>query len=140
VQYPSYGIVKPFRLPDELWEKVRPLIPAPGPKKKPGRPQMDDHRAMSAIYYVLRTGIQWKAIPRSLGAGSTHIRTRGEEAHAKREIEGYSPRRWVVERTHSWLNCFRRILIRWEKGVENYEAILHFACAWIAFGRTGLFG
>ena len=32
---------------------------------------MDDHKAMSAIYYVLRTGIQWKAIPRSLGAGST---------------------------------------------------------------------
>jgi transposase len=71
VQYPNYGIAKPFRLPDELWEKVEPLIPAPGPKKKPGRPRMDDHKAMSAIYYVLRTGIQWKAIPRSLGAGST---------------------------------------------------------------------
>jgi len=69
-----------------------------------------------------------------------HMKTRGEEVRAKREIEGYSPRRWVVERTHSWMNRFRRILIRWEKKVENYEAMLHFACAWIAFGRAGLFG
>lgn len=70
-QYPDYGIAKPFRLPDGLWQKMRPLIPGPGPKKKPGRPRMDDHQAMSAIYYVLRTGIQWKALPRSLGAAST---------------------------------------------------------------------
>lgn len=32
---------------------------------------MDDRKAMSAIFYVLRTGIQWKALPRSLGAAST---------------------------------------------------------------------
>ena len=71
MQYPSYGISKPFRLPDALWEKIRPLVPEPGPKKKAGRPRMSDHQAMSAIYYVLRTGIQWKALPRSLGAAST---------------------------------------------------------------------
>lgn len=69
-----------------------------------------------------------------------HMKTRGEESKAKREIEGYTPRRWVVERTHSWMNRFRRILIRWEKSVENYEAMLHLACAWIAFSRAGLFG
>ena len=32
---------------------------------------MDDRRAMSAIFYVLRTGCQWNALPRSLGASST---------------------------------------------------------------------
>jgi transposase len=32
---------------------------------------MDDRKAMTAILYVLRTGCQWKAIPRSLGAGSS---------------------------------------------------------------------
>jgi len=31
-------------------------------------------------------------------------------------------------------------LIRWEKKVENYEAMLYFACAWIVFRSTGLFG
>ena len=32
---------------------------------------MDDRKAMSAIFYILRTGCQWKALPRSLGAPST---------------------------------------------------------------------
>src|SRR6266480_1355491 len=34
-------------------------------------PRMDDRQALDAIFYVLRTGCQWKALPRSLGAGST---------------------------------------------------------------------
>jgi putative transposase len=71
---------------------------------------------------------------------SPHIRSRGEEKRAKAHIPGYRARRWVVERTHSWLNRFRRLLIRWEKKVENYEAMLYFACAWIVFRSTGLFG
>lgn len=41
----------------------------------------------------------------------------------------FRARRWVVERSHSWLNRFRRILIRWEKKAVNDEAMLHFACA-----------
>jgi len=71
---------------------------------------------------------------------TAHIRARGEEAREKREIPGYRARRWVVERTHSWLNRFRRLLIRWEKKVENYLAMLHFACAWITFRAAGVFG
>jgi transposase len=39
---------------------------------------------------------------------------------------------WVVERRHSWLNRFRGLLIRWEKKVVNYTAMLHMACAYIA--------
>lgn len=51
---------------------------------------------------------------------------------------GQRARRWVVERTHSWLNRFRRILVRWEKKAENYIALLHFACALIALGSHPL--
>ena len=40
-------------------------------KKKTGRPRMDDRKAMNAIFYIARTGCQWKALPRSLGASST---------------------------------------------------------------------
>jgi len=32
------------------------------------------------------------------------------------------------------------LLIRWEKKVENYEAMLHFACAWICFRCAEVFG
>ncbi|MEW5804894.1 MAG: IS5 family transposase, partial [bacterium] len=69
-----------------------------------------------------------------------HVRARGEESKQKREIPHYRARRWVVERTHSWLNRFRRLLIRWEKKVKNYSALIDFACAWIVFHAAGLFG
>jgi len=68
------------------------------------------------------------------------ILSRGEERIEKATIPGYRARRWVVERTHSWLNRFRRLLIRWEKKVENYVAMLHFACAWITFRAAGVIG
>lgn len=254
------GVNPEYQIPDELWERIRSLLPPPKKKKKPGRPRMDDRQAMTAIFYLLRTGCQWKALPRSLGAPSTvhdrfqewqqagvferlwqagvleydrvkglnwewqamdgamtkaplggeatganptdrgkkgtkrslltegngvpiglaveganrhdmkltdptlqsqivqrpeptaehpqnlcldkgydydavreiaaacqyiaHITARSEEAQEKREIPGYRARRWVVERTHSWMNRFRRILIRWEKKVVNYLAML----------------
>jgi putative transposase len=38
------------------------------------------------------------------------------------------------------MNRFRRVLIRWEKKVENYFAMLHFVCAWITFRAAGLLG
>ncbi len=69
-----------------------------------------------------------------------HIKSRGEEYNAKKRIPGYTARRWVVERTHSWINRFRRLLIRWKKKVENYIAVLHFACAWITYRVGGIFG
>jgi len=71
---------------------------------------------------------------------TAHIRARGEEAQVLKGRAGFRARRWVVERTHSWMNRFRRVLIRWDKHVDNYLAFLHFACALIAFRAAGLFG
>ena len=61
-----------------------------------------------------------------------HLRTRGEEAQARRHARARA-RRWVVERTHSWLNRFRRILTRWEKRADTYLGMLHFALALITW-------
>lgn len=63
-----------------------------------------------------------------------HIRRKGEPpltgcVHGR-------PRRWVVERTGSWHNRFRALLIRWECKSENYLALLHLACGLIAFQQT----
>ena len=66
---------------------------------------------------------------------TAHIRARGEEAQAMKHEAGFKARRWVVERTHSWMNRFRRILIRWEKKPENYLALLHFVCGWITYRK-----
>jgi transposase len=71
---------------------------------------------------------------------TAHIRSRGEEAQELAAEAGKRARRWVVERSHSWMNRFRRILVRWEKKPEHYLAFLHFACALIAFRAAGLFG
>ena len=71
---------------------------------------------------------------------TAHIRGRGEEAQAIKREAGFKARRWVVERTHGWLNRFRRILVRWDKSPDNYIALLHFACALIAFRAAGLLG
>jgi transposase len=71
---------------------------------------------------------------------TAHIKARGEEAKELKAEAGKRARRWVVERSHSWMNRFRRILVRWEKKPENYLAFLHFACALISFRAAGLFG
>ena len=64
---------------------------------------------------------------------TAHIKARGEEAQAIKRQAGFKARRWVVERTHSWMNRFRRILTRWEKKPVNYLAMLHFVCAIITY-------
>ena len=46
------------------------------------------------------------------------------------------PRRWVVERTNSWHNRYRGLLIRWERKAENYLAFVRLACALIAFNAA----
>ncbi len=71
---------------------------------------------------------------------TAHIRSRGEEAQAIKQEAGFKARRWVVERTHSWLNRFRRILVRWEKRTDTYIAMLHFALGIITWRATGLLG
>ena len=73
-------------------------------------------------------------------AFTAHIRARGEEAQAIKKEAGFKVRRWVVERTHSWMNRFRAILIRWEKKAANFLALLHLACAYITFKQAGRLG
>jgi hypothetical protein len=51
---------------------------------------------------------------------TTHIPPKKGEAQEVKRKAGYKARRWVVERTHSWMNRFRGILIRWNKKAENY--------------------
>jgi putative transposase len=60
----------------------------------------------------------------------------GEKVHKR----GAKARRWVVERTHSWLNRSRRLLVRWEKKAENYLAFVHLACAQLIFSKLSVSG
>jgi len=63
-----------------------------------------------------------------------HIKQRKEEAEAKRQ--GCQPRRWVVERTHSWFNRFRKLLVSFEKSEQSYLALTSLAAALICWRQT----
>lgn len=266
-----------YRMPDELWEQMELVLPDYQPSRKGGRPRADLRCIADAIFYRLRTGCQWKAIPPELAPGSTahdyyqawaqagvfdelwdaavgvygdligldrqwqsvdgamtkaplggentgknptdrgklgskrsvqtdaagipigmavsganvhdskllqetiedsleratradsddeehmcldkaydsaatrelietvygytaHVRSRGEEQRELDRQAGERPRRWVAERTHSWLNRFRAILIRWDKKTQNHVAGLHLAFAYFIYSRIGVFG
>ena len=97
-----------FSIPDELWDTIRPLLPVEPPKPKGGRPRIDDRKAMTAIFFILRTGIQWKALPRDLGAAST-----------------------VHDRFQYWQQqgVFKRL---WEAGLQAYDEAKGIEWAWQA--------
>ena len=71
---------------------------------------------------------------------TTHLPPDQGEAQKVKRKAGAKARRWVVERTHSWMNRFRGILIRWCKKADNYIALLHMSFAFIIYRRMGLTG
>ena len=71
---------------------------------------------------------------------TAHIPPKGKAAQAVKRKARHKARRWVVERTHSWMNRFRGLLIRWCKKPANYIAMLHFALAIITYRAVGLSG
>ena len=77
-------------------------LPVPRPAPSPDQPQG----------MCLDKGYDFDEVRRTLDefGFTAHIRSRGEEAKAIKREAGFKARRWVVERSHSWLNRFRRIL------------------------------
>jgi transposase len=70
---------------------------------------------------------------------TAHIPRKGEDPSSRKRRHGKA-RRWVVERTHSWTNRARRLLIRWEKKVGNYLGFLHLQFAITALRVAGVLG
>ena len=62
-----------------------------------------------------------------------HVPRKGKEMDKQQKKPGARPRRWVVERTHSWLNRFRKLLTRFEKTTLSFNGLLELACALIVF-------
>jgi putative transposase len=59
------------RIPEKLWQRLRPLLPTYHRSSKGGRPRAKLRHIVDGIFYVLRTGCQWKELPRYYGASST---------------------------------------------------------------------
>jgi transposase len=61
---------KPWEVPDGLWERIEPLLPARQRRfRYPGRKPLDDRLVLQGILFVLHTGIGWEHLPQELGFG-----------------------------------------------------------------------
>lgn len=60
-----------WRVPDDLWARIEPLIEEFHPKAATGRPRKDMRGVLDALIYQLRTGCQWNALPRCFPSDST---------------------------------------------------------------------
>jgi transposase len=69
-------------LPNQLWQRMESLLPRYRKSRKGGRPRVDLRKVANGIFYVLRTGCQWKAAPNEYGSGSTLHRYFQEWAEA----------------------------------------------------------
>ncbi len=107
--------IKSWTVSDELWKKIQPLAPARHTRtegkvfqRKPGggRKPLPDRQVFEAIVFVLRTGIQWKALPREFGSSSA-IHTRFQQW----ERDGF----------------FLRI---WQAGLAEYDGMHGIAWEW----------
>ena len=75
----SKSRIKSWEVSDEFWAKAAPLVPKPKRdadktyqrRRGGGRKPMEPRKVFCAIVYVLRTGIQWKALPREFGSASS---------------------------------------------------------------------
>jgi transposase len=106
--------IKSWTVSDELWNKIEPLVPvAKRPedriyKRKPGggRKPLPARQVFEAIVYVLRTGCQWKALPRYFGSASA-----------------------VHKRFQAWFDAGFFLAI-WQTGLAEYDAMEGIAWTW----------
>jgi len=95
-----------WELPDEVWELLEPLLPARNWWM--GRPtEVDLQQIAAGIFYVLRTGVQWQALPRAeFGPPSTVY---------------YYFRQWADA------HVFERL---WQQALERYDALAGLDWLW----------
>lgn len=64
-----------WRVPDELWERIEPILEEYDPPKRTGRPRADRRGVLDAVIFRLRTGCQWNRLPEEFPDDSTVHRT-----------------------------------------------------------------
>jgi putative transposase len=60
-----------WKVPDELWVRVEPILLRRYPPAKTGRPRTDLRQVLDGISYRLCSGVQWNQLPRDFGDDST---------------------------------------------------------------------
>lgn len=60
-----------IRIPDDLWNEIKNILPNEKPENTIGRPIVPYRKVFDGIMFILRTGCQWKMLPKEYGSGST---------------------------------------------------------------------
>jgi transposase len=68
-----------WKVRDELWEVVAPLLPTYRVDPRGGRPRVEDRACFNAIVFVLFTGIAWRHLPREFGCSPATAHRRLQE-------------------------------------------------------------
>ena len=115
----------------KLVEETLDNIPVERPQPTPRQPQ----------HLCLDKGYTGEPVEREVRSRhyTPHLPAKSTEAVKPKRRRGQA-RRWKVERTHSWLNRARRLLIRWEKKVANFQGFMHLQFAIVAFRTAGVLG
>ena len=106
------AMVQEFRLSDTLWERLSPHLPVHVPKAHPlgcHRPRVPDRQVLDGIFFVLRTGCQWKALS-ATGICSSST------AHSRFQA-------WVQA------GVFARL---WDEALHDYDDLIGLNFAWMA--------
>ena len=64
-----------WRIPEDLWELIQPILNQLDPPAKTGRKRIPALPALEGIIYQMRTGCQWNALPAEYGDDSSVHRT-----------------------------------------------------------------
>ena len=62
-----------WRVPDELWEIIEPILKEHDPPKSTGPPRIDQRQALDAIIFRMRSGCQWNRLPKEEFPGDSSV-------------------------------------------------------------------
>ena len=85
------------------WNEIKLLLPSEKPNDTIGRPIIPFRKVLDGILHVLRTGCQWKMLPKEYGSGSTTCRRRFQQ--------------WIVS------DVFRKLWIRLLEAYDDLRGI-----------------
>jgi transposase len=74
-------MAKPL-LPDELWERIKPVLPRHEPSPKGGHPRVPDRVCLTGILFALKTGLAWEDFPQEMGCCGMTLLNRVREWQA----------------------------------------------------------
>jgi putative transposase len=60
-----------WEVPDELWQRIEPILLEDAPRKATGRKRTNWRRALDGILFRMRSGCQWNKPPKEFGDDST---------------------------------------------------------------------